>query len=345
MSNRTPATALLVAAFLFGGAAPGSGEKPEPGEKSQAAAITASLEKRIKGKVSLDDVSVDLVWEQQRAHVFGTGAVIWDQAMQCRIPRADVISVLKAINAAGFGSMETRIGSEEESGKPGRLEESETRGTLTVAVGPLSKMVLQMRAGEQSKGLASLAHTILGVSAPCEKSGVHPANLAEGLAEISDGKLAPEALKILAQRRIDRPAPGDQEGWYLEMTGPLALSRVLPKTGAPENSRWLRLSSKEMMELVAFLRDNDPMGMPQSLYAPQYTDVRVRILHTNRYINARPFAGMTPTTHGAKQESFDRVYARLRDLARRIRKDGKPLTELMPTAETEERDKEGAKKD
>ncbi len=256
--------------------------------------------------------------------------------------------VLKAINAARFGSMETRIGHEEEGGEAGRLEQSATIGLLNVSVGPLSKLVLQMRDGEQSKRLEKLARTILGLSAPCGTTGNRSTNLAEGLADIAAGKLAPESLHIVVQRKIDHPGdPAETEGWRLEMMGPQAVSRALPRSGPEGTARWLRLSPPQMQEMVSLLRSNDPAALPQSLFAPQYTDLRIRVLGSNRYVNARPFAGMTPTTHGAKQEQFDRIYAALRKLGEHVRTDGRPAVEILPTADAgeEETEREREKKE
>ncbi|HEY1433844.1 MAG TPA: hypothetical protein VGG65_00635, partial [Thermoanaerobaculia bacterium] len=111
--------------------------------------------------------------------------------------------------------------------------------------------------------------------------------------------------------------------------------------GLPASARVLLLSNKDFVGLAQALHDADPAALPQSLFAPQYTDVVIQLLNRYRPIQARQFAGMTPQTNGEKQEAFDRVLAKLTALHERARKEGRVVAIPDQThSESEERDRE-----
>ena len=49
----------------------------------------------------------------------------------------------------------------------------------------------------------------------------------------------------------------------------------------------------------------DPADWPVNLYAPDYTDVSLRVLNHRKSIQARQFPNMRPATHGKHQTSFN----------------------------------------
>ena len=95
-----------------------------------------------------------------------------------------------------------------------------------------------------------------------------------------------------------------------------------------------------MEALVAFLGENDPVKMPQSVYAPQYTDFRIRILNKNRYVSARRFAGMKPDAHGTEQETVNKIYDRYHQLYAQVQHTSKPRVEISPPHAEEKRESE-----
>jgi hypothetical protein len=347
-SRKTGLVAISVSAWLTLSAAarPQDADRDKSGPKPRAAAaadwVSPALGQAIRGKAPLGDVRIDLVWKSQPHQIYGDGVGIWNHTVQYPVTRSEIMELLKAISREHFGSLPDTFGEadDDEAEKKGHIERSAVEGRLSVSIGPRTKAVTQFWNGEQSKAFEKLALQILKVSEAGSKTGVHVASVQEGLQMIAAGKLAPQALEIVVQRKVDRPATGgDREGWTLFLTGRRANVATLPKGGPPENSRMWYLPAKDFEKLVASLAADQPAALPQSLWAPQYTDFRIRILNNNRYVNARPFAGMTPTTNGPEQEKFNRIYEQFHAVYLRAQKDGEPIADprfVAPSAETEE---------
>ncbi len=68
----------------------------------------------------------------------------------------------------------------------------------------------------------------------------------------------------------------------------------------------------------------DPEGLPVNLYATDYTELVMAVLNRKKSIQARPFAGMTPSTHGERQEDFNGIFEALYALQLRVAEEGTP---------------------
>ncbi|HEX9945741.1 MAG TPA: hypothetical protein VGG03_27350, partial [Thermoanaerobaculia bacterium] len=111
--------------------------------------------------------------------------------------------------------------------------------------------------------------------------------------------------------------PGSAEGWTLSLSG---FKVTLERDPVPEGEgpRTFRLQSAEVAELAGQLAAARLEELPVNLWAPEYTDLEIRVLNHRRSLQARQFAGMTPATHGESQQRFDRLWETVDALHRRL---------------------------
>ena len=295
-------------------------------EASSPDRLTPALEQRIEGKAGLGDVQVDLFWSPRgratSVRIFGNGVGIWRRKVQFRLSKAEVLGVLRAIEKARLGSMPDQFGEDEESEKN---EGPRLKGRLVVRAGPTTKTTQQLVDGEQSKALARLIEKILRICEGPAKKGIGAASMTEALELAASGRLAPEVLEVVVQRRPDpKGDAGSPAGWTLKLAGLRASEEEVAPGKAHAAGRSLVLSEKQFRELAALLAASEPSKLPQSLYAASYTDVTIAILEYSRTIAGRRFLGMTPESNGEKQKAFDRIRAALETLQARVEKDGAP---------------------
>ena len=117
---------------------------------------------------------------------------------------------------------------------------------------------------------------------------------------------------------------GKQDGWTLHLHGQTASVRAVKGKAAQEPGRELVLSKADFDALLRLLRESALSTLPRSLYSAENFDVRIQVLQQVCAVKAGPFPGLTPTTHGASQKSFDRILAALLALHGRVEKEGAP---------------------
>ncbi len=307
-------------------------DRPGASERVSPSPISTSLEKRAEGKASADDVRIDVQWRRKTGmmsvRIYGNGVGIWTDTTQFSLTHNQIVALLKAFEKAQFGAMPPHYGSDEEgetdSENEGPKEKTYFLGIISLRIGTDSKSVAQTMSGEQSAAFRKLGEQVLTVAEKAAKSrGVTAKSLPDALDKLVSGKLAPETLQLLANRRTDRPGPGEEDGeWILRMDG----RRVADRSGANEKAsvaRVLMLSSADFHAFAETLRANDPDDFPRNIYSPQYLRVDVRVLSGHRDITARRYSGTNAETHGDKQKAFDRVYAALLALHLRAVKEGR----------------------
>lgn len=332
-------TLSLVAAVALGsrlGAQAGPAKPPVDVDR-----IDLALAQRVEGKAPADDVRIEASWrrgtEIVSSRLYGTGVGIWRERVQFPITREQFLGLLRDLRQAHFGAMPKVYGSEEGEGEESEEERERERekekvylrGFLAVRVGTEVKRVAQYMEGDQDKAFASLVERILAVGEKASAKGVGAASLAEGLAAVADGKLAPETLQILAQRRAGRPGEGGDAAagsWILRIDGRRVLARPL-SSAQPEPPRLLVLSEPDFHTLATLLRESDLAGLPRNLYSPEYVRLNASVLDRHADLTARRYAGKTATSLGAKQETFDRVVAALTALRDRTVKEGAKVPE------------------
>ena len=256
--------------------------------------------------------------------IFGHGVAIWNRGRQFRLSEDEIRRGLEAFVTAGFAAMPAefggRVAPEPGVGRSGSGSGNATRVICQVVLelDGVRKRVAQLDIGEQSEALRRLAETLLEISREPAGSGLATADLADGLAKVAAGDLAPETFKILAHLK-----PRDQEGWLLRVEGTHASThRFIPGEGYGDPST-LELAASEVVALASLMSEHDLAELPINLYAEHYTDLKVEVLDRRLSLQARRFAGMTPTQHGARQTSFEKVFEALTKLHQRLLNEGR----------------------
>ena len=321
-------------------------DSPEKGAAVKTDRFGAALADCIRSRPCLSDVEMEVWWRREggivSSRISGDGIGIWNDEVQFTLSNDAVLLLLSGMQKAGFGDMQKLYGgakktpSEEEkkvqqetrdhdAAKPPRRPRPNLRGAIRVRVGTLTKRVAQLMGGEQFATLATLAGSILDVSDRAAKDGVRGTTFADALEKLSTGTLAPESLRVTVQRKADKPGPGAEDGsWILRVEGRRVVDQVIG--GKPQPlPRLLVLSPAEFQSLARLLASSDPAAWPKNPYAPQYTDLNIRVLKNRRSLAGRRYLGVTPTSHGAAQGSFDASYAAFLELHRRAEKSGEPL--------------------
>jgi hypothetical protein len=259
------------------------------------------------------------------AEIYGSGVAVWDRKTQVQLGRAEVRALLETFRETDFPNMRETYGGRRD---PVVQEKQSPRATCRVALrlDGLLKHVAQLQHGRQSEELRRLASRILEKCEGAAGSGRAASSLADGLAKVAAGELAPETFHALVHRKVTRNDSDKRESdtWLLRVDGRQAsMRRQLPEKGYAE-AIVLELSLEDVTSLAQLLRETRVDDLPVNLYAEHYTELVVSVLNWRQALQARRFAGMTPTTHGAKQKQFDQIFAKLRDLERRVAAEGRP---------------------
>lgn len=314
---KTVAAAVLFAALLAG---PVSGLPGEPehesGQEPKKDEIDKPLSEIIAGKRDLKTLRIEVTWieghKRTSARLHGSGVGIWNDRVQVRVPRNEILSIASAIKDARFGAMPSQLG--EESDKLKLI------GKMTVSIAGKTKGVVQLADGEESKEFSALAARVLDLVGKRSKTGVTASSLADALAKLSAGALAPEALHLISVRRPEKPEGG--RGWLLHMEGREAVGRPFAR-GGYGNERRLEVSDAEIQSVIGALRGSNAETFPPNLYAADYTELRIEVLQWTHDSLARRSANVTQETHGERQKAFDRVIELVARLEERVEKDGR----------------------
>jgi hypothetical protein len=233
--------------------------------------------------------------------------------------------LLQALVRDRFGSLPDTIGGDETTRK------KRQRGQVKVSIGTVTKTVVQLEGGKQSQELATIAEQFLRASATASAAGVRVSSFADGFDKLAAGALAAQALEIIVERKTASSRDQAQDRWTLRVDGRRASVRAMKGAEVQGTPRDLTLSKADFESLLRLLRDAKLSTLPRKLYAAENTDVRIEVLNQVCVVQAGPFPGLTPRTHGARQESFDRIYSSLLDLQARISKEGVPPAEKTGT--------------
>ncbi|HEX5720908.1 MAG TPA: hypothetical protein VF179_32430 [Thermoanaerobaculia bacterium] len=293
----------------------GAGAEPsdDPAVDPLSHTLDAALARGSWEDLRVDAECQDEDFRLQSVKLFGTGVGIWNDTRQFAVPRERLLGVLEALRRAGFGSMRESHGGRDDAGKMGLELICRVRAVLD----GVEKQSYQLSKGRQSAELRELAGQILAVGEDLGPSGVAAASLEEGLGKIARGELAPEALTLQLQRQAEDPR-STEGGWILRVEdGKAQLTFSSPETGWTDPRR-VRLSREDLAGIARNLLEARPEELPANLYSSWYQDLEIRVLNHKKSLQARRFAGVTPETHGERQERFDRLVAALEDLEKRL---------------------------
>ena len=221
------------------------------------------------------------------AEVYESGAGISNDSIAFRLKPADVLRLKKAAEVMApmpdhFGEVENDV--------------VKFRGKVAAN----GKTVVQFVDGAQSEELSTLAAEVLTTAEKAARAnGVTAKDLPDALKKLAAGAIPLEALHVAAQSR-------SIPGWLIQIHGHDMTVRPFEKGGYGK-ALTTRLSMQTLMDLVKLLRDSAPSTFPRNLYAPDYGELRVDVLGRAMDVQARPYAGVTPTSHGAKQRAYDRI--------------------------------------
>jgi hypothetical protein len=314
-------------------------EKREREERKEDDRLTPEVDRMLRsGK--LDGFWIDVTWptgtnQLTAVRLYGNGVGTWNRAVQFRLSPAEVRGIAEEVREMRFGGFPLEVREEEESAKKREeRDETELYGRIVAGAGDVTHIV-KMMGDKAEPELDALAKKVIGLAENPAARGEKIGGLDDGLRRVAAGTLAPETMEVLARRKVDKPKPGaGDENWILRINGRRAVDRDMTRQPAVE--RELKLSTQEFKALAALLREAKAGSLPQSLWAPRYTTLRVQVLNQMRNVQARQFVGMTPETHGAQQKAFDKVFAWCEKTHARALAQGRVLPRHVQERESEE---------
>ncbi len=254
---------------------------------------------------------------------YGNGVGIWEERRQFVLSEDQIAALLGFLRDAGFLDLQDLYGGS------GATDGVETDGPPSVdggvriicrvdlELGGHHKESAQRLKGEQSAELRALAERLLDVCEPLGESGVGIESLENGLDKIAAGELAPETLHIMLHRKPEPGVRSEGSGFRLNINGTTASVRRFTAGEGYGGETVVTLGGPEVEDLANRLSEIGVEHLPVNLYAEDYTDLRIEILNQRAAIQARSFAGMTPTTHGDLQGQFDQILEILERFANR----------------------------
>ena len=327
----TAAGAALLAVLASANAAPQlpSEAPPAAGGASVSLPLTQALDRAVAEGWHALHIETECATEDglRTTEVFASGVGILDRKTQFQLGRAEVRALLEAFREARFPDMRESYGGRRD---PVAEEKQAPRATCRVGLrlDGLGKRVVQLQHGRQSEELRRLADRILLACEQGARSGRSAASLEDGLAKVATGELAAESFHVLVHRKLegDEEDARTAEGWLLRVDGRQASTQRHVRERGYAEPVALELSSDQLGGLATLLREKSVAELPVNLHAEHYTELVVSVLNRRKAVQARPFVGMTRTTHGENQKRFDEILARLQDLERQVGTSGRPAS-------------------
>ena len=328
------AAPLLLLATLVTGPAPSSDAGPDQsGPADRTAGLRQALARAITAPSARRSLRLHVECRRDGSlnstSVFGDGIGIWNGERQFRLPHDRVGSLLRALREADFPALEDTYGGTKDPQKPAPSPGGGAMPTLLtcrveLALNGYHKQAAQLATGRQSPVLQKLAEELLAICEPSARTGLGASSLHDGLKKVASGELAPETWVVVAHRKPgESRARGGDQGFLLTISGAQATSRSYAAATGYQAELVLDLSPTEARGLARELDARNPAAWPANLYAGSYTDLSLQVLNHQKAIQARPFAGMGPTTHGKHQKAFEQAFDVLERLHRRVLRRGR----------------------
>ena len=249
--------------------------------------------------------------------VFGTGLAVWNSSRQFELPEATIRGILSLLKDAGFSTMPAAPDGKRGAPREGPAPRPATEVTclISLELDGVAKDVVQLRKGSQSEGVRELAKALLDLARSHAARGVTPSGLADALAKVASGELAPELLALSLQRK---PIPGRGGGVMLAVRRRNAEARPVASGGGFADARRTPLDATEIRALAEVLTRARVEAMPANLWSEAYTDFDISVMRWGKSVQARQFDGLTRDARGERQKAFDDVVGRLIQLNDRI---------------------------
>jgi hypothetical protein len=250
--------------------------------------------------------------------LFGSGVGIWQRERQFPVAREPLVGLLLELDRIGFGALpESFGGPNDPDDTPPEAFGLRLICRVRVVLDGVDKQSYQLSEGRQSAVLKAMAEKILAMGEGPGPSGIAAASLSDGLEKLARGELAPETLTLQLQRQPE-DLKSTEGGWILRLEhGAARLTLSSPDTGWSE-PRQVALAPEEIDSLAGRLAEAHPEDLPVNLYSAWYQDLEIRVLNRKVTLQARRFAGLTPETHGEKQERFDAMIEAIEAVKNRV---------------------------
>jgi hypothetical protein len=302
-----------------------AGEKDKTRDELLAAELQRGLTRVIRHPESWDEVQIEvgctLDDDPQHLELFGIGIGIWRRSEQFSMRSEQFQEVLEAFDESGFVKWENQYGISGDSNGTMKID-----CRLQLSLGSRSRMVTQMRDGEQFEPLNRLARRILSLSRETTTETTGADSLKDGLEKLETGELDPVTFNLQFHQRVEnRYDPEGALGSTLTLHGRQATHQTIlarPRYGEPSK---LRLSEAEFAKLIRALADRGVAELPSKLYADEYNEFEVQILNQEMKIQAWKFPDIDPQEFGTRQEQFNRILTHLNELSSKVQKEGKKL--------------------
>ena len=279
--------------------------------KSTDRELEGRLEAALKNDRVLHSVRLEVVDGERRDPesmvVYGSGVGIWEHVRQFQATEKQVRKALRLLERSDFTSMPDRVkgprpANAEEGGEP---DATVLVRFVTLSVGELSKTVVQDNKAYPLESFEELCHDLVKIFRKAARHGVEASSLADGIAKLATGTLAPEVLQVLVSAPEQRALPSQQgQGWLLRIEGGVVEVRSHSVDGGfgPEIRR--PLTPELAREIAGWLETAHVSSLPQNLYDAGYTDLTVEVLGREKSLQAREFSGRDPAAEAAARGSF-----------------------------------------
>lgn len=270
--------------------------------ESEAADVIAAIE-AARGDTTipwrLDVACTDE--EASRSFSLFRGEVgVWSGRRQVAISAEDRGAMLDLLLASGFAGFDAQYGGRRAPG----VGEAALRITCRVdlEIDGLAKSSIQLYEGEQSAELLSLANRLLDIAAPLAADGIRADSLADGLAKLRDGTLAPETLEL---RLVSLPPAGsEQDGFILRVDGGFWSRRTYVPGRDIGTPLTLQLTPCLLDATVTALVDANAWSLPVNLRHDAMTELDIGVLGNEKSVIGR-------STFRPADEALESVFATL----------------------------------
>jgi hypothetical protein len=264
---------------------------------------------------------------------WGDGLGVWQGRRQFHLPAKQVVEVLEHLHAADFAAFAPLYGGPKQEDP--REHDRPDDGSailivcrLRVSLGGQIKESSQRAKGEQSEELRTLAEGLLAIGEKAASNGVEAADLLDGLEKVGRGELDPRVFRVMLHRKPTAEEIGESgPGFLMRVEGQEATTHPHDPESGYGQEKVLDLDVAAVHNLALVVAELDPAGMPVNLWAPVYTEVAIEVLNHRKSVQARPFVGLEPTTHGDLQQSFDALVRTLVRLQDEVAADGVARTD------------------
>ena len=253
--------------------------------------------------------------------VYGNGVAIWEERRQFSLDHDQISTLLGFLLEADFPDLRDLYGgsgavdAERPDAPPSVDGGVRIICRVDLDLSGYHKESAQRLKGEQSAELRALAERLLDYCEPLGEDGIGIESLEDGVKKIAAGDLAPETLRLMLHRKPEPGARSAGSGFRLMLEGTRAEFRSFTVGTGYGDEEIVAVDRSQVQNLAGRISTIGVQDLPGNLYASDYTDFWIEILDQREAVQARQFAGMTPSSHGPDQQRFDQILGALESFA------------------------------